>query len=354
MNGSRQQGRSITHARLSAWAKACLQALGVGPEDAGLVAESLVQTSLWGIDSHGIARLPHYLERITAGSIEAAPRIQFVRTGPCSGQLDGGHGHGIVVCHRAMVEAIALAMENGLGAVGVANSTHCGAIGLYGRQATRQGLIGFALTHSDAFVAPYGGRAKFQGTNPICLAVPSGDPDRPVCLDMATSAVPWNRIMNARREQRPLGSGLALDKDGAPTTDPNAVACLLPLAGYKGYGLALLIELFCGPLNGMPYGPHIPPMYGDLSQRRHLGSFLMAIDPRRFAGGGSLAEKAAQMAAEARRQPLADDAAEILVPGDPEYRAEEARRRTGIPVESGLWKEMEQWSARLSVELPSA
>jgi ureidoglycolate dehydrogenase (NAD+) len=250
-----------------------------------------------------------------------------------------------------MDEAIRLARENGIGAVGVENSSHCGAIGLYGRRAAAEGMVGFALTHSDAFVAPHGGKSKFLGTNPICLTVPTGDPKRPVCLDMATSAVSWNKVMNARREDRNLEGGWALDEDGDPTTDSNEVGCLLPLAGYKGYGLAFLIDLLCGPLNGMPFGPHIPAMYGDMSERRTLGSFMLAINPHHFGGGGSLAATAAAMAGEARSQPRANDAEEILVPGDPEYRTEEQRRRDGIPVEPGLLREMRSWGAKLGVAL---
>jgi ureidoglycolate dehydrogenase (NAD+) len=354
MSDITKRARSIPAGSMTRWAVSCLLAAGMEAADAKLVARSLVQTSLWGIDSHGVARLPHYLRRILAGSIEPRPQITVRRTGPCTAQMDGGHGQGIVVCHRAMEEAIAMARENGLGAVGIGNSSHCGAIGLYGRQAASQGLIGLAMTHSDAFVAPYRGRAKFIGTNPICLAIPSSDSTRPICLDMATSAVSWNRVENARRENQPLEEGWALDKHGSPTTDPKAVACLLPLAAHKGYALAFLIDLFCGPLNAMPYGPHIPAMYGDPAQQRRLGSFMMALDPKRFAGGATLAAVAVEMAAEARQQPPAHDGAEILVPGDPEYRCEKARRRSGIPIEPGQWKEICEWSQRMEVKPPAA
>lgn len=344
----------VSASDLRAWGRACLEKLAMPGDDAQLIAERLVQTSLWGIDSHGIARLPHYLGRIRGGSISAKPDIQLLSTGPCTARVDGGHGHGIVICTRAMDEAISLALTNGIGAVGVENSSHCGAIGLYGRQATRKGLVAFALTHSDAFVAPFGGRSKFLGTNPICLAVPTDDPERPVCLDMATSAVPWNRVMNARRENKPLEPGWALDAQGKPTADPHAVACLLPLGDYKGYGLAFLIDLFCGPLNGMPFGPHIPAMYGDNGERRRLGSFMMAINPKMFGGGEMLAHTATVMAKEARAQPLAGDAEEVQVPGDPEYRTQEERSREGIPVEPGLLKEMQTWSQTLGVGMAFA
>jgi ureidoglycolate dehydrogenase (NAD+) len=323
-------------------AAAKLEACGVRRGDAIRVADSLVQTSLWGIDSHGIARLPHYLRRLRAGSIEAKPVMRFTATGPCTGTLDGGHGLGILVCHRAMQEAIHLARTHGVGVVGCRHSTHCGAIGLYGRQAARAGLVGLAFTHSDAFVAPHQGQKAFLGTNPICIAAPTaGGP--PVCVDMATSATTMNRMMNARREGQPVGDGVALDHEGRFTTDPDAVAALLPMAGHKGYALAFLIEVLCGPLNGMPFGPHIPAMYGDekiLRRRRNLGSLLVALDPGRFAGGPTLARTVSVMAREARCQPPSAASSQILVPGDPEYRAEQERAVEGIPVEPGLRKDL--------------
>ena len=327
---------SATKLRRLAMSK--LEARGVPRADAKLVANSLVQTSLWGIDSHGIARLPHYLRRLQAGSIEAKPVMRFSATGSCTGTLDGGHGLGILVCHRAMEEAIQMAESHGVGVVGCRHSTHCGAIGLYGRQAAGKGLIGIAFTHSDAFVVPHGGKIAFLGTNPICIAVPS-DEGPPVCLDMSTAATTMNRIMNARREGKPLPAGVALDKSGQPTTDAQTVAALLPMAEHKGYALAFLIDILCGPLNGMPFGPRIPVMYGDLSARRNLGSLMIALDPRRFGVGSSLPAVVAEMAREARQQPRVMAGGEVLVPSDPEYRTERIRAAKGIPIEPGLQRE---------------
>lgn len=344
---------SLVEAReLIRWATASLQALKMPRTDAAQIAESLVQTSLWGIDSHGIARLGHYLSRIEAGSIEVRPKVRVKRTGPCTAQVDGGHGHGILICHRATDEAIALARKNGLGAVGVANSSHCGAMSVYGRRIAQAGLVGIVFTHSDAFVAPHGGTKKFLGTNPICITVPTRDRNRPLCLDMATSAVPFNRIMNYRRENRPLQPGWALDREGRPTLDAAAVGCLLPLAGHKGYALAFMIDLLCGPLNGMPFGPHIPEMYAHLDRRRKLGSFLLAIDPARFAGKKQLPTLATRMAKEARAQPRAKVGESVLAPGDPELQMAERRSREGIPIEAGLRREIERWSERLRVASP--
>lgn len=349
--------RRVPAAELQAWARSALQACDLGAQDAALVADCLVQTSLWGIDTHGIARLPHYLSRLQAGSIEARPKLALEQTGPATASLDGGHGLGMVVCTRAMDEAIRLARSAGVGVVGCRHSSHCGAIGLYGRQATRAGLIGITFTHADSVVVPHAGRRAFLGTNPICIAVPSAEGEA-VCVDMATTPIPFNRVIDARRDRAPLPPGFAVDAAGQATTEPDAAVALLPLGGldkgYKGYALAFLIDVLCGPLNAMPFGPHIPAMYGDLTARRNLGSLLIALDPARFAGGADLAERVAAMAREARAQPPAEPSGEVLVPGDPEYRTERVRGAAGIPVDDALAAEMRSWSQRLRVAPPGA
>jgi len=336
---------------LEAWARDCLQASDVPGEDAAVLAGSLVQTSLWGVDSHGIARLPHYLNRLAHGSILARPDIRVVRSGPATAQVHGGQGLGIVVGHRANALAIEIARETGVGAVGVSDSSHCGAIGLYSRAAARQGLVGIAFTHSDSIAAPFGGHVPFLGTNPISLAFPRQGGE-PVCLDMATTAIPWNRVMNARREGQPLPAEVALDAEGRDATDAQAARALRPLGGpeygYKGYGLALVVELLCGPLNGNPFGPHISPMYEQLELPRRLGAFFVVVDPARFAGGPALAAVVEQMARELAAQP-----GQPRMPGDPELAREADRRARGIPIEAGLWGEMQDWSRRLRVALPA-
>jgi ureidoglycolate dehydrogenase (NAD+) len=272
------------------------------------------------------------------------------RSGPGTAQVAGDRGLGIVVAHRANRVAIELARENGIGAVGVSDSSHCGAIGLYSRVAAREGLIGMAFTHSDKIAAPFGGHRPFLGTNPISLAFPRQGAE-PVCLDMATTSIPWNRVMNARREGMPIAPGVAVDGDGRDTTDAHAANALRPLGGpdygHKGYGLALIVELLCGPLNGNPYGPQIGPMYAELQRPRRLGAFFVAIDPLRFAGGPTFAATVEHMA-----RALAAEPGAPRVPGDPELAAQAKRRVEGIPIEPGLVAEMRSWSARLGVASP--
>lgn len=332
------------------WAIECLGHFDVPQDDARCLADSLVQTSLWGIDSHGIARLTHYLNRLAHGSVNARPQLVVTRSGAATAQVAGDRGLGIVVAHRANRVAMELARENGIGAVGVSDSSHCGAVGLYSRAAAREGLIGMAFTHSDKIAAPFGGHRPFLGTNPISLAFPR-EGSEPVCLDMATTSIPWNRVMNARREGAAIPSGVAVDQDGQDTTDAQTAHALRPLGGsdygHKGYGLALIVELLCGPLHGNPFGPQIGPMYAELERPRRLGAFFVALDPMRFVGGPMFAATVEQMA-----RTLAAEPGSPRMPGDPELAAEARRRIDGIPIEPGLAAEMRSWSARLGVASP--
>ena len=336
--------------RLTAWALACLQKVGVPPPEAQLVAQSLVQTSIWGIDSHGVLRLTHYLRRMTIGSVKAASTPVVMKTGPVTAQVHGEDGLGIVHAALAMETAIEMARENGAGIVGVGHSSHCGAMGLYTRMAAREGLLGIAMTHSSSVVVPHGGTQKYFGTNPISFAFPRKG-NEPVCLDMATSQVAWNKVLNARIEGKALDEGIAVDAQGRGTTDPNAAAAGVPLGGpiygYKGYGLAFAIDLLCGALNGMTFGRHINSMYEDLQHPRKIGHLLMALDPARFAGGDTLEATVDAVVRDLKTQ------GDILFPGEPELAEEKERRANGIPIDAEALKDMREWSSKLGVPPPA-
>lgn len=328
------------------WAVACLEAVSVPHDDALTVADALTQTSLWGVDSHGIARLTHYLSRIELGSIKPLAEVLIKQSGPCTAQMDGDDGLGIVHCVSGMQLAMDMARRAGVGLVGIGSSSHCGAVGLYTRQAAAAHLIGVAFTHANAIVVPHGGKEKYFGTNPISIAFPRAGGD-PVCLDMATSQVAWNKVINARIENQPLNAGLTVDAAGAPTTDPHQAEALIPLGGetygYKGYGLALMIDLLCGALNGMAFGPNITSMYTDLDKPRRIGHLMIAIDPARFAGAGTLEAVVQEMVSDLNRR------GDILFPGEPEYKSAATRLQQGIPVAPAALADMNAWSDKLQV-----
>ena len=335
--------------RLSAWALACLSKVGVPEPEARLVADSLVQTSVWGVDSHGVLRLTHYLRRLTIGSIKAAATPVVMRSGPVTAQVHGEDGLGIIHAALAMEVAIEMARESGVGVVGVGHSSHCGAMQLYTRMAARERLVGIAMTHSSSVVMPFGGKHKYFGTNPISIAFPRAGGE-PVCLDMATSQVAWNKVLNARIEGHELEPGLAVDAEGHPTTDPHRARAAVPLGGpaygYKGYGLAFMVDLLCGVMNGMTFGRHINSMYEDLQNPRKIGHFLMALDPGRFAGAETMEAAIDALIADLRTQ------GEILYPGEPEERAQRERLAAGIPIDTEALADMVAWSEKLGVEPP--
>lgn len=333
----------VPHGALRDFCAALLRAAGLGDEDAFLVARSLVEANLRGIDSHGVARLPHYLARIAKGSINPRPNLTTTRAAPSLARVDGDHGLGQLVMHRAAQEAIALAREAGAGWVAVSNSTHCGALDYYGLPIAHAGMIGFVFTHVDPMVLPYGSKQPFCGTNPICITAP-GEADQALCLDMATSIVPWNQVTNAALEGATLAPGLAVDADGRDTTDPNAVTALYPFGLYKGSGLGLMVDVLCALLSGAPYGPDIPKMYGDLAQKRQLGGLVGAIDIRRFISLEQFHRRVSQLIQRWNALPAAEAGGQVLYPGQPEILAKEQRLRDGIPLPAHLVTTFDQLS----------
>ncbi len=334
------ESRIVSGERLLDFCRRLLMAAGVLSEDAQVVAESLVEANRRGVDSHGVARLPHYLERIGHGSINPQPRMQTTPLGPAVARVDGDHGLGQVVMNRATTEAIGLARQAGAGWVSVCNSSHCGALAYYGLRIARAGMIGLVFTHVDPFVLPHGSREPFCGTNPICLTAP-GLSDEALCLDMATSVVPWNTIANAVMEQVPIPLGWGVTSEGRDTTDPRDVVALYPCGTYKGSGLGLMIDVLCAMLSGAPIGPDIPRMYGDLSARRLLGGLVGAIDISRFVALEAFHQRISELI---RRwnglQPI-EGCRQVLYPGQPEILSGERRSREGIPVGLQVLKQLE-------------
>ncbi len=321
----------VPHERLQTFCEQCLTAIGLSERDAHLVAESLVESSLRGIDSHGVARLPHYLNRIQHGSIKTNPSVTFHKISPSLGRVDGDHGLGQVVMQKATDAARELATDIGSGWVTVENSSHCGALAYYGLQLARAGMIGFVFTHSDSMVAPYAAKHAFCGTNPICITVPGPEGHIP-CLDMATSIVPWNTITNAAIEGVALPNNWALDKQGNPTTDPKSVSAVHPFGDYKGSGLGLMIDILCSFLLGSPYGPDIAAMYGDPTKQRLLGGLVGAIDVSRFGDAENFRTRIEALCRRWCAQPQADPDVPVLYPGQPEEITRKERLASGIPI----------------------
>lgn len=256
-------------------------AAGLHEDHAEDMAEVLTWSSERGLHSHGEVRVEYYTERISKGGTTIDPDWTYEQTGPCSGFLDAKNGCGYPFAIMGMKKAIELAKENGIGFVGCANVGHTGAIGYYTEMAAKEGMIGLCCTQSDPMVIPYGGAEPFYGTNPIALAAPTAD-DRIVSFDMATTVQAWGKILDAKSAGRSIPEGWAVDEDGRPVTDPHKVNALVAIAGPKGYGLMMMVDILSGVLLGVPAGKHVSSMYHDLSEGRRLGHLNVAINPEVF------------------------------------------------------------------------
>jgi ureidoglycolate dehydrogenase (NAD+) len=330
----------LRHEMLTAFSAACLEKLSLEAADARLVAETLVAANLRGVDSHGVVRLPHYATRLRNGSVKARPNITARRTAPSAAVVEGDAGMGQLVAVRAMNEAIRLARETGTGAVVARNSSHCGACAYFVELAVEQGMIGVALTHTDSIMVPPGMKRIFLGSNPIAFGAPGAR--EPVIIDLSTTHVAWGKVLVARQEGKPIPPDWGVDEQGKPTTDPQRVVGLAPTGAHKGYALALMIEILCAQLAGVPFGRHVTKMYGELEKPRNLGHFMLALDVARFTDAEEFAAQVARFVEEARAEGA-------LAPGDPERATAEERRREGIPLGEATVAELNALAAELGV-----
>ena len=347
----------LGEAALSRLVEDLLRAAGADPTSTAGTTRALIEASARGQDTHGVRLLPYYLRCLEGGRAKRAPTIRFTQTGPATGMVDADNGLGHAPSYLAVERASALARVAGIGAVAVTNSSHYGAAGVYALAAARDGLVAFSFTHADALVVPHGGRKPFLGTNPIAFACPV-DGNQPLVLDMATSAIPFNRIFLRQAQGQSLPPEVATDAEGVPTTDPAAAKAVMPVGGaefgYKGAGLAVMIDLLCAGLTGMVHGYKMPSfLQTDFTTPIPIGHFFLVIDPDRFDAPGGFAERAKALVEDMRDQP-ARPGMKVMPPGDPELGHAAERLRAGIPIDPVTWKAFADYAERFGVELPAA
>lgn len=269
--------------------KTKLHKAGLSEAHADGVADVLVHADARGVHSHGAMRVEYYAERIAKGGINANPDFTFEKTGPSSAIFDGDNGAGHVAAKEAMDEAIKMAKENGVAVVGVRRISHSGALSYFVQQAAGQDLVGISVCQSDPMVVPFGGAEAYYGTNPIAFAAPGNDGEH-ITFDMATTVQAWGKILHSRSKQEDIPSDWAVDKNGGSTTNPFDVNALLPIAGPKGYGLMMMVDVLSGILLGLPFGNKVSSMYSDLSEGRDLGQLHIVINPEYFTNLGDFKE----------------------------------------------------------------
>ena len=265
--------------------KEILKKLGASEEDCELVAEATIDADLKGFTSHGLGRFPQYLISIEAGTINLEDNNNKEKETPAIALINGNSGFGQAVSYKAMQIAIKKAKEVGIGCVGVHNTNHFGVTGFYSDLALRENVIGMVIANTDPAIAPLGGKEALIGTNPIAIGIPS---ETYITVDMATSVTARGKIIESRRKGLDLPEGWALDKDGNPTTDPEAAldgGSILPFGEFKGYALALMVEILTGPLVQAGYGTGVT---GTASPTKDCtkGDLYIAIDPSKFGDFG--------------------------------------------------------------------
>jgi ureidoglycolate dehydrogenase (NAD+) len=323
---------------------------GVHKDAATATAKGLWLATLRGVDSHGIRLLPHYLSEIQGGRINPTAVLRFEKTTSSTGRLDAdcglGHFAGIV----AMRHAIELAAEAGSGHVAVNNSNHCGSMSYFAHEACSKDMIGTAYTHATPSMRSPNATTQFFGTNPICMAAPMAN-EAPFCYDGATTLVSVNKIrMHGDSDQEiPLGWGA--DKSGQDTTIAKEVTQLLPIGGYKGFGLAMMVDIFCSMLTGAPSGDQISKMFDNPSpEKRRIGQFYSAFRIDAFEDPDRFKTRLQEMAERIRNQPRLDDEVPVQIPGDPEKAHLADREANGIPIQAAVLSQFATIAQELKIQ----
>ncbi len=338
---------------LTAFARQILERMQVPPETAELVAVSLVEANLRGVDSHGLQLLPYYVEQIRIGNIRPAFHGQVLSENGACLLFDGERGVGQAVAAACCDHAIRLCAEHGMAMAVARESNHFGAAAFWSQRVAAAGYIGVALCNASALVAPWQGKQARFGTNPISMALPG---PKTWLLDMATTTVAMNKVINASLSGRAeIPAGWAMDAEGTPTTDTATAikGLLMPLGGYKGSGLAMMVEILCAVLSGGAMSTELGGVYNTTKPMRTSQTFL-AIDVNRFLPRESFVERMEWLVAAVKSAAPAIGFGEVLVAGEPEWRAEEERRRNGIPLSAGAWKGLVEVAGTLGVPVPTA
>ena len=340
----------VNHEVLLAFASELFTKAGMPEKDAHFYAWALVQTNLWGIDSHGVLRLPVYVRRVASHAVNPTPNIHKVRGAFGFEILHGDDGAGPVVGRAAMARAIELAELHGVGAVGATRSNHFGAAALYARMAAERGMIGIAMTNVIPSVVAPGGSQPVVGNNPIAVAAPTFG-SFPFVLDISLSAVAGGKLLLAAKKGEKIPLDWATDRNGKPTDDPTVGfnGFLLPMGAYKGLGLAYVVEILCGVLTGGAFLDELKGMYKQPDDPSVTGHFMIALNTQTVLSQAELTQRMSDFTGKIKGAPLWDGSKEMLIPGEIEYRTEEDRKVNGIPVPAALYDELVALGASMGI-----
>jgi len=329
-----------------------LLAKGFVEQDAIYVGDALIWANLHGVDSHGIRLLPAYLQRIDAGLINTRPKIEIVNESKNVALISGDNGLGQVVATKAMNYCIErINGDNNFMAVGVFDSNHFGAAGYYAALSAKAQNVGFATSNGSAVMVPFGGISPYFGANPLAIAVPTGQ-EYSIVVDMATSLISRAKIRGLAGKGENLPKNCAIDKTGNPTLSPQEAleGALLPLAGPKGYGLALICEILSGVLTGSAFGLDSGSI-DDLSKEQSIGHFFASLSIKSMCPFPEYTSRIQDMIQDLHAITPTENATAVLIPGEKEQQIKKERINNGIPIPKQLCSDLKQ--IEKSLDLPT-
>lgn len=342
---------TTSHAAIRGLIRDAMLACHLPPADAGRVAELMAEADLTGADGHGVFRLPQYVRRIRGGAVNTAPDIRIDKRGGSVALVDGDNGMGHLVMSRAAETAISLARDSGIGWVGVRGSNHAGPGALYAEMPVKAGMVGlYSAVASANHMAIWGGTEPLLGTNPLAVGIPAGD-GPPVLLDIATTVVSYGTVKGHVLQNKPLPEGWMVSKaDGSPLTDQKRTTdgLLLPIGGYKGSGLALVLGILAGTLNGAAFGRDVIDFNADSTSATNTGHFILALDIARFMPPDLFTVLLKSQLHDLRSGPAMGDI-QIRMPGERRTERRARRMMTGIPLATPLVAQLDRLAADLGI-----
>lgn len=347
-----QNCHRVERRELERFVSAALTKAGADQVSSDAVTKALVGASCRGVDSHGVRLLPHYVQVVQGGRINNAPNVMFKALSVSAGVVDVDNGFGHLGCYRAIEEGIELAKTTGMAGISIINSSHFGAAGAYSLAAAEAGYMAIVVSNSDKFVLAHDSVDSFHGTNPISFAAPIPG-EQPYLIDMATSSIPWNRVLQFGAIGRELVPDVAVDDQGTMTSDPAQAAALLPIGGeqfgFKGAALGGLCDVLSAGLTGMGFSHQLASMGGpDFETPRKLGHFIIVLNPEVFIAPDFYKQHISAYLKDLRQQ-QAKAGTQVMAPGDREWKEQEDRLAIGIPMDSAMWADFEAVSENLGV-----
>ncbi len=331
----------VNHNDLLSFTTAMFEKAGMLGEDARFFAQSLVDINLWGIDSHGVLRVPIYVKRLKSGACNPRPDIRTIKQAITLEVLDGDDGPGQIVGRAAMQRAIELAKTYNLGMVGAVRSNHFGAAGTFTRLAAAEGMLGIAMTNVVQNVVAPGGSKPIVGNNPFSIAVPTYG-EFPFVLDISLSAVSGGKLLLASKKGEKIPLDWGTDTAGRPTDDPDKAfkGFLLPVGGYKGLGIAYAVEIMTGLLNGGVFLDAMKGMYKYPDDPSLTSHSMLAINISAIMDAGEMQNRMNEFMQKIHASPMWDSQQEMLIPGELEHRTMQTRKKDGIPLPENLYVEL--------------